>query len=215
MLRPKVLLVIFSLLFSSILMADTQSRNELQKLLAPIVTLKAQFQQTVLNDRNKILQRSSGNLEFKKPNMFRWEVEKPEANLVVTDGNKLWNYDADLEQVTVQEFKANTEVSPVSFLFDDMAKLKADFEIVKINQKNIKCFERASVCFRLTPKIENTNFVSVEVGFAAEKIVVLRLLDHLGQTSEFEFKSIKNNAKIANTRFTFTPPVGVDVIGEL
>jgi outer membrane lipoprotein carrier protein len=195
--------------------AESQPVQELESLLAPIKSLKANFNQTVFNEKNKILQKASGNLEFKKPNLFRWQVILPEANLVVTDGKKLWNYDTDLEQVTVQDFTASDEVSPVSFLFDDVSKLATDFTIIKINEKSSACHKLASNCFKLTPKKDNPNFANVEVGFEGTQIKVLRLLDHLAQTSVFEFKQVKNNPTIATSRFTFTPPPGVDVIGEI
>lgn len=178
---------------------------DLQALLQPVAAIKANFKQTVYNERQKVIQTASGNLEFKRPNLFRWQVELPDANLVVTDGNKLWNYDVELEQVTVQDFTANKQVSPVSFLFDDVKKLKQDFIIIKSGNNN----------FKLTPRKENSNFVNVEVTFKANKISALRLLDHLNQTSVFDFKQVQNNPKLDNTRFTFVPPAGVDVISEL
>lgn len=178
---------------------------DLQALLQPVAAIKANFKQTVYNERQKVIQTASGNLEFKRPNLFRWQVELPDANLVVTDGNKLWNYDVELEQVTVQDFTASKQVSPVSFLFDDIKKLKQDFIIVKSGNNN----------FKLTPRKENSSFVNVELTFKANKISALRLLDHLNQTSVFDFKQVQNNPKLDNTRFTFVPPAGVDVISEL
>lgn len=181
--------------------------NELQDLLKPIITIKANFTQTVLNKQSKIVQKASGNMEFKRPNLFRWQIDKPDPTLIVTDGKKMWNYDIELEQVTVQNFRSNTEVSPISFLFDDVEQLDRDFNIVKVST--------ARSTFKLTPKQENSSFISVELNFEQNNIKDLRLLDHLGQTSQFNFTQVQNNPKIANTRFTFVPPVGVDVIGEL
>jgi outer membrane lipoprotein carrier protein len=214
MFKPAKIIIAISLMASCCVMAESAPVDELQKLLMPTKTLKAQFKQTVFSEREKVLQRSSGNLEFKRPNLFRWQVDAPDKNLVVTNGKKLWNYDVDLEQVTVQAFKASNEVSPVSFLFDDVQKLNHDFTIVKITQKDSACFKHATKCFSLTPKAENASFVKVEVGFAKEEITVLRLLDHLGQTSVFEFSKVTTNFKIPDANFNFKAPAGVDVIGE-
>ena len=146
-------------------------------------------------------------MEFKRPNLFRWQIENPDPTLIVTDGKKMWNYDAELEQVTVQNFRSNSEVSPISFLFDDVEQLNRNFNIIKVTT--------AKATFKLTPKQENSSFVSVELSFEQNSIKDLRLLDHLGQTSLFNFTQVQNNPKIANNRFTFVPPFGVDVIGEL
>lgn len=181
----------------------------LDQLLAPITSLKARFKQTVFTDKKKIIQESSGYMEFKKPLSFRWQVEKPDKNLIVTNGEKLWNYDEDLEQVTVRKFGASKEVSPVSFLFDDINKLDADFTIAVVPNTHHDLY-----CYKLTPKQENQSFVNVEVCFNGSQITSMYLLDHLHQTSKFEFNHVQRNVSIASTRFTFEPPTGVDVVGE-
>lgn len=179
--------------------------QDLERVLTAVSTLKADFQQTVYSDKQKLVQQASGNMEFKRPDMFRWQILQPDKSLVVTDGNKLWNYDVDLEQVTVQPFTQSKEVSPVSFLFDDINELQTKFTI-----QNSK-----ADCYKLTPKQSGGGFVNVEVCFKQANIKSLQLLDHLGQTSKFEFSHVQNNPKIATERFMFTPPAGVDVIGEL
>jgi len=201
-----------ALSFSAIALEPVQ---ELENLVAPLKTLKAEFKQTVYSEKDKVLQQSAGNLEFKKPNLFRWQVISPDSSLVVTDGHKLWNYDIDLEQVTVQEFSSAQEVSPVSFLFEGADKLSKDFTVTKINTAASPCLKTAKNCFSLQPKLENPNFVAVEVGFDGDKIKVLRLHDHLQQTSVFVFNNVKNNPPLNSSRFSFTPPAGVDVIGEI
>lgn len=214
----KIITLLFCTLLtcSSVITAQEPAAiSALQDLLKPITTIKSAFNQTVYSEKNKVLQKSSGSMEFKRPNLFRWQIDLPESSLVVTDGKKLWNYDADLEQVTVQAFTASNEISPISFLFDDVEQLNKDFTIVIITAKGSPCVAQAQQCFKLTPKQENANFSSVEIGFTQGQIKVLRLLDHLGQTSVFDFNQVQNNPKIANARFTFTPPAGVDVISNL
>jgi outer membrane lipoprotein carrier protein len=183
--------------------------EQLNKLLIPINSLKSRFKQTVFTDKQKVIQQSSGTMEFQRPRSFRWQVENPEQNLIVTNGEKLWNYDVDLEQVTIRNFSANNEVSPVSFLFDDIEKLNSDFNIETKANKN-----HDFSCFKLTPTKENPSFVSVEVCFKGSHIVSLNLLDHLNQISKFDFDHVQKNVPIANARFDFEPPSNVDVVGE-
>lgn len=166
--------------------------------------MQAKFNQIVYSENHELLHSYSGQMEFKKPNSFRWEVLQPDPSLLVTNGIKLWNYDADLEQVTVQKYNANKELTPLSFVLDDPAKLHKNFNIEA----------KASDCYKLTPKRENSNFVNVEVCFKNSAIYSVNILDHLGQNSVFEFAQIKNNLNIADHRFSFKPPAGVDVVGE-
>lgn len=184
--------------------AYAQTNADLQTKLSNIKSMQAKFNQTVYSENNKLLQTYTGQMEFKKPNSFRWEVLQPDPSLLVTDGKKLWNYDADLEQVTVQKYNENKELTPLSFVLDDPAKLNKNFNIEA----------KASDCYKLTPKQENSNFVNVEVCFNDRAIASVNVLDHLGQNSVFEFMQVKNNLSIADHRFSFKPPAGVDVVGE-
>ncbi|HSX20411.1 MAG TPA: outer membrane lipoprotein chaperone LolA [Gammaproteobacteria bacterium] len=184
--------------------STVQAQTDLQSRLAGITSMQAKFNQNVYSENNKLLHTYSGQMEFKKPNSFRWEVLQPDPSLLVTDGKKLWNYDADLEQVTVQKYNANKELTPLSFVLEDPAKLNQNFSIEA----------KARDCYKLTPKEENSNFVNVEVCFKDLAISSVNILDHLGQNSAFEFMQVVNNRNIADQRFSFKPPAGVDVVGE-
>lgn len=178
--------------------------NDLKALLKNIQTMEADFKQTVYSEHNQTLHEYAGHMAFKKPSFFRWEVRKPDQMLLVTNGNKLWNYDVDLEQVTIEPYAGNKEITPLSFILDDHNQLTQNFRINSLKNN----------CYNLTPLVENANFVDVQVCFAQNKLVSVNVLDHLGQNSKFEFSAVKNNINIADRRFTFVPPAGVDVVGE-
>jgi outer membrane lipoprotein carrier protein len=199
----KIVLLALALV-STLAIAQSTPISELQSLLAPISSMKANFKQTVYSESKIEIQSASGNMEYKKPNLFRWQVEKPEKSLLVTDGQKLWSYDVGLEQVTVQKYTADKQVSPLSFILDDASKLSVNFVVTK----------PAGSCYQLDPKQDNPNFVNVVVCFNAKNISVVRVLDHLGQTSVFEFSAMQKNPQIATSRFKFVPPAGVDVVGD-
>jgi outer membrane lipoprotein carrier protein len=200
----KKIVLLALMIVSTLAIAHSTPISELQSLLAPISSMKANFKQTVYSEGKIEIQSASGNMEYKKPNLFRWEIEKPEASLLVTDGHKLWNYDVALEQVTVQKFTTDKQISPLSFILDDASKLSVNFVVSKL----------ADSCYQLTPKHDNPNFVNVVVCFHSKRISIVRVLDHLGQTSVFDFSDMQNNPQIANSRFNFKAPAGVDVVGD-
>lgn len=178
--------------------------SELKSLLTNIKSMQANFSQKVYSETKKLLNTYAGNMEFKKPSSFRWEVTNPDQSLLVTNGVKLWNYDPDLEQVTIQQYNTNKEITPLSFVLDDPNNLSTNFNIEPLQKS----------CYKLTPKQENSNFVNIEVCFANKNIATVNILDHMGQNSKFEFSQVKHNVSIADKHFTFNPPAGVDVIGE-
>ena len=195
--------------FSFACQAAQSPAEELRSYLRPIKTIKANFAQSVVGSKNKVLQTASGSMEFKQPNLFRWQIEQPDPTLIVTDGKTLWNYDEGLSQVVVQKYDNSDLVTPVSFLFDEVENINKKFTISKIQNS-----KSPTKCFKLVPKVENSNFVSVEVCFMQDQINELRLADHLSQVSTFRFSQVINNPKIELARFKFTAPAGVDVVGE-
>lgn len=178
--------------------------DELKNHLLSISSMQANFTQKVFSENQKLLNTYSGAMAFKKPNAFRWEVITPDETLIVTNGVKLWNYDADLEQVTVQRYVANKELTPISFILDDANNLGNNFIVENVKES----------CFKLTPKQETANFADIEVCFENKMINTVNIFDHLGQKSVFSFSQIQNNKNIADKMFSFSPPPGVDVIGE-
>src|SRR5437660_1200886 len=93
----KILILFF---FSLPLYANPS--DDLIQLLNNIHTMQATFKQTVLDTKGKILSRSEGKMSLQRPGQFRWDVLRPNRQLIVTNGQKIWIYDVDLEQVTVR-----------------------------------------------------------------------------------------------------------------
>ena len=205
----KQIITVLAMFAVSLAVAQESAVTALQDKLHNTQSMQASFKQTVFNDKLKQIQTSNGMMSYKKPNLFKWQVMEPDETLLVTDGKNLWNYDASLEQVTVQKYTIDKEISPLSFILDDATKLNANFTVDEQNEG----------CFKLTPKQENSNFVNVIVCFAGSnnfaKIKSVSVLDHLGQTSVFEFFKMQINLPLANANFNFTPPPEVDVIGEI
>jgi len=199
-------------LITSVVFADNS--GELQALLAPVASLQGDFQQSIKNENGKVLQRLSGKLSLKKPAQFRWEVLGEEPRLIVADGKKVWDYDKDLEQVTVQKLNKGQTRAPIFFLTGETSSLDRDFEIVKIPLKNGICLEGSDACFELKPKHEEGAFQWIKIGFKAKILNEMALLDQLGQYSQFLFKNVKINDNIPVAQFRFTPPKGVDVLNN-
>jgi outer membrane lipoprotein carrier protein len=84
------------------------------------------FFQTSTLKAMEITENASGIMMVKRPGMMRWEYDEPERQLVVTDGNKLWVYRPDDNQVMVGE-------APVFFGDGKGAGFLSDIERVRDN----------------------------------------------------------------------------------
>ncbi len=203
---------LFTCLMSLSTISLASESTELQALLAPISTLQSNFSQSVKSEQGRVLQQLSGKAWLKKPAKFRWEVQGGEPRIIVADGKTVWDFDQDLEQVTIQQLTAEQIRAPIFFLTGDVSNLDRDFKIIKLPLKRKKCLSDSDTCFQLKPKKAEGSFQWIRIGFKNMRLNEMELLDQLGQYSQFIFSHLKLNENISDTKFSFTPPKGTDVI---
>ena len=99
--------------------------NTLISKLNSIKSLDCHFVQTV-SSKNATISKTSGQILLSRPGRFRWETREPSAQLIVADGQNLWIYDKELEQVIVkaQAKSLGAAFQKVNFLRD----FRADYE---------------------------------------------------------------------------------------
>jgi len=192
-------------------LANTDS-SALENLLAPISSLQGTFQQTIKNEQGVELQRLSGTVSLKKPGQFRWEVLGEEPRLVVSDGKKIWDYDEDLDQVTIQRLNRSQSKTPIFFLTGTAGSLHKDFKVQQLPLVKGQCLQKSDACFELTPKGEEGSFLWIKIGFKDKRLKEMEFLDQLGQRSQFIFKNVDLNPTFSKEQFHFVPPPGIDVL---
>lgn len=202
MARKKLLFICIFALTSGQLYA-----SELTAYLNKLHTLKATFSQTVFSDNNTVKQKSKGLIVVKSPNKFYLEYNEPYKLIYVADGKKLWSYDEDLEQVVVKE-QGNILINTPAMLLGNPKDLTKSYSIEDIGKN------QGWSWFELTPKKQSNNFESVSLAFANNKLKAMEMRDNFGQTTRLEFERVIKNPSLAKNRFKFTPPKGVDVIGQ-
>ena len=180
--------------------------TKLDTLLNSLGTIQADFIQVVKDNRDQEIERSSGQLQIKRPGKFRWEYKKPNLQALVSDGQRLWIYDAELEQVTINRIDASLMGSP-AMLLSGKDGLRANFEIEHVEQRT------DLVLINLSPKVSaSSDFKLIQVSIRGEQLVGMSLTDKLGQTTSLQFTQFKRNPKLSDSQFVFTPPKGVDLV---
>ncbi|MBM4189870.1 MAG: outer membrane lipoprotein chaperone LolA [Betaproteobacteria bacterium] len=188
-------------------LAHADALDRLQEYLSETRTLRGHFSQTVVDRNGRKLQNSSGNMVFARPSLFRWVYEKPYAQIIVGDGKKVWFYDPDLEQVTVQRMNLAIGQSPAALLAGSN-DIEKHFRLKDAGTSD------GLEWLLATPKSGEGTFEQVRIGFRGSHIEVLELKDNLGQTSRLQFSGLQHNPALASDLFRFKPPKGVDVIGD-
>ena len=188
--------------------AQNNARAQLDQFSADVLNLSASFEQQVFDDANNELDAASGTLVLARPNRFRWDYLEPEEQRIIADGDNIWIYDVELEQVSVRPQSFDEQQSPLAVLLD-LGSLDQQFDSVDRGTAD------GSSWLRLTPKSKEAEFAHVDLGFREDKLVRMVMVDIVGQRTEIVFQNWARNGKLAPATFQFSPPPGVDVVGDV
>jgi len=161
----------------------------------------------VFDRTGKLVQESKGSFSFLRPGRFRWTYAKPNPQLIVGDGERVWVYDEDLKQVTVRKLASALGSTPAALLAG-AADIEKAFELSDAGDKEGLAWVEAR------PREKEAGFERVRLGLGVAGVEAMELVDHFGQTSKLRFTSIQRNPRIDGSEFRFTPPKGADVLGD-
>lgn len=184
------------------------ARDDLAAFSTGLKGLDGQFEQKLYDLDGRLKETSSGRVALSAPRLFRWEYATPYEQLIVADGDKVWVYDPDLEQVTVRAQGPEEQNSPLAALVDP-AKLERDFNVREGAESEGLSW------LQLSPRdADQASFSSARLGFKGASLVRMEVVDTLGQRTEVTFSGWKRNPAFDSGTFRFVAPAGVDVVGE-
>jgi outer membrane lipoprotein carrier protein len=200
------------LLWASI-SAHADGLSEMSTFLRDVKSAQASFTQVVTSPKRagETVARSktsSGTFEFLRPNRFRFQYTKPFEQSIVADGETLWLYDVDLNQVTARKQKDVLGSTPAALIAagTDIKGLSAVFDLKAAPASDGVEWVDAS------PRTKDGQLQTVRVGFRQGQLAGLEILDSLGQRSVLTFSNWQGNAPLKAEQFRFDPPAGADVI---
>jgi outer membrane lipoprotein carrier protein len=179
----------------------------LREFLAQTKTARGEFSQQVTRGAAQAAPPSSGSFYFERPGKFRWVYAKPYEQVLVADGERLYLYDKDLNQVTVRKVAAALPASPAAILFGGN-DFERDFAVADSGTRDGIAWLTA------TPRAKDSQFERIEIGFRDGVLAAMTLADSFGQVSRLSFTRFERNPKLDPQLFRFVPPAGVDVVEE-
>ena len=194
-------------LFALVLLAGSVwagPAEELTQRLATLNTLEAEFTQLARDAAGRDIQSIPGTLALARPNLMRWETQDPIPQLIVSDGDSLWTYDRDLEQVTRD---------PVSVLADSPAALLLNLKTQALaEQYFVEELQRAGdkVVYQLTPN-DDSLYQALVLEFLGEMPLSVGVIDTLDQQTRITLRNVRLNQP-TTTAFDFILPAGVDLL---
>ena len=202
-----LLLTVLSFTCVTAVADDEIAVQRLTELLNQAETITARFSQLTLDGSGTQLQETAGQLALKRPGLFRWHTDEPMEQLLVSNGEKVWLYDPDLQQVTIQALDQRLTHTPALLLSGDVSKIRENFEISHKEAGNV-------VDFILKPKSKDTLFDSLRLSFRNKVLNDMQLIDSIGQRTNILFLNVKMNEPQDVAQFIFEIPAGADVIQE-
>jgi outer membrane lipoprotein carrier protein len=188
--------------------AQAGAIEQLQSFTSGTHAASGDFTQTLVKkSTSRPVPASTGSFSFARPGKFRWIYAKPYEQTLLADGEKLWMYDKDLNQVTVRKLGTALGESPAAILFGSN-DLAAKFTLKEAGARDGLDWLEAF------PKGKESTFQSVAIGFKDGLPQAMELRDAFGQTSVLNFSNLVRNPSFAAQQFRFDMPKGADVFEQ-
>lgn len=202
----------FIAIVCGLLLASGASASALEQFKTFVAGTKAARgdfvqRQVKKEDSKKVSAPASGTFEFARPGKFIWTYLKPYEQLLQADGDKLYIYDKDLNQVTVKKLGDALGSSPAAILFGSN-DLDKNFTLAEAGTRD------GMEWLKATPKAKDTTFDEIRIGLRNNVPEAMELRDSFGQTSLLSFKNFQKNPALDAAHFKFVMPKGADVFNN-
>ena len=201
----RLFLALFSFLFAT--NSNSTSLERFQSYVRTTQAARADFEQKVYDKNGKLVQESKGNFAFLRPGRFRWNYAKPNPQVIVGDGERVWIHDPDLNQVTVRRIARAIGATPAALLAGS-SEIEKAFELSETGDRDGYAWLEAK------PRERESGFERIRLGLGVAGVEAMELVDHFGQTTVLRFSNVVRNPQIDPGTFRFTPPKGADVLGQ-
>lgn len=183
------------------------ARTLLNQFSGDLVNLQLRFTQVVTAQNGAIQDQTFGHAALQSPDKLNWVYGGDYPETIVADGKTVWIYDEELDQVTVKPQSASVSDTPLLIL-TDISQLDEQFVVTELGDfENMQLLEMRS-------RGAESEFERVLVGLDAEGIKMMVMEDAYSQRTEIRFTDMVKNGDIDPALFSFTPPKGVDVVGQ-
>ena len=172
-------------------------------------TFAADFFQTSTLKAMDITDTAEGSVLFKRPNRFRWSYEKPEKQYIISDGDRLWIFKPDENQVTVGSAPTLFGDGRGASFFADIKRLRTDYEVSLSPDADDETY-----MLKLAPKKKAMDVAAIllVVDVDTFEVTAVETVNAYDDATRIEFVNRRFDQPAADTLFVFDIPVSADVI---
>jgi len=190
--------------------ASASALDQFKTFVSGTKAARGEFTQTQLRSRQgagKAQPASSGSFVFARPGKFIWTYHKPYEQVLQADGETLYVYDKDLNQVTTRKLGNALGSSPAAILFGSN-DLEKNFTLAEAGARD------GLEWLTATPKAKDTTFEQIGIGLKDGVPQAMELKDSFGQTSVLKFTNFQRNPQLGAQQFKFEVPKGAEVVSQ-
>jgi len=179
--------------------------EQFEAFVQTVSAARGTFKQFTVADGGQTSRAQTGTYAFARPGKFRWDTEQPYPQQVASDGKTLYQYDPDLQQLTVRALDQSIGSSPAAILFGQ-GQLQDAFEVSVLPDADGMSWLRA------TPRQPDAGLTQLDIGMQQGRPSRLILVDGFGQTTQVELLSLRAQSEFGANAFEIQAPPGTDVI---
>lgn len=186
--------------------------DKIQNKYEEITDFHAKFTQEATVKALDKVQRSEGEVWFKKPGKMRWNYYSPGKDEIVSDGRTLWFYDVAEKQVIESPLAEVSDTQNTTSLLSGLGNIKEVFDASFADAAELG--SNGNYMIELKPKNEEEQYNKAIVAFDQNTMVVksIYLYDPFGNLTTISLKDIKIDNGVQDSLFNFTVPSGVEVV---
>jgi outer membrane lipoprotein carrier protein len=181
------------------------AREQLRTFVTQVQSASGDFVQYTVGPQGQTKPPQQGRILFMRPGRYKWDVVKPYEEQIVSNGREIFQFDPDLNQVSVRNVDQAIGGSPAAILFGS-GSLEQSFDVMAQPNKE------SLVWLRAKPKLPDAGFIYVDLGFKDGIPHRIILLDAFGQITHVELSALVRNPGLSTSNFDFVAPQGADVV---
>jgi outer membrane lipoprotein carrier protein len=208
-------IIFLYIIFSGNMWAQSSVLTDFQSHFNRTKTFVADFQQTYYDAMLDQTAVSNGRIFFRKPGLMRWNYEKPDLTEIIIGKEKIWIYDPDLENVTIQYLNQVSRLDSLSFLLKN-EHLNQHFTLGPTEKSLIKNVKHVIPLF-LKPKKASQYIAELQLALDKKTYQIQQfvIVDHQKNHRKIDFNDMILNVNIDISRFEFVITEGMEVIDEM
>ena len=152
---------------------------------------------------------ASGKVYVRHPGMMRWEYDKPDKQIIITDGLKLWIYRPDDNQVM-------TGAAPVFFRDGKGASFLSDINLIRQKFKISLLSSEGDLFYelKLVPVEKTMDVADIRISVSKIRFAIMRVItqNFYGDETRIEFMNSEFDLNLDDALFSFKIPEGVDIL---